>query len=180
MQKIRILEKWYLYFMLYSIIGWLYEVFLEVVVYQWGFSNRGVLFGPYCPIYGTGALIFIICLRKLKKRPIRIWKISITPILVFIGIVCITTLLELLGSYIMEITFGSWMWDYTTYAMNFQGRVALNPSLRFGLGGMIFMYLLQPLFEKLTNRLTNKILNIITIAVITCFVLDIIYTFIIK
>lgn len=41
------LTEYYLYFMLYSIIGWIYEVFLEVVVYRWGFSNRGVLFGPW-------------------------------------------------------------------------------------------------------------------------------------
>ena len=44
---------------MYAIIGWLYEVFLEVVVYRWGYSDRGVLFGPYCPVYGVGALLFI-------------------------------------------------------------------------------------------------------------------------
>ena len=38
--------EYYLYFVLYSILGWLYEVFPEVVVYRWGFSNRGVLLGP--------------------------------------------------------------------------------------------------------------------------------------
>lgn len=48
--------KYFLFFVFYSVIGWLYEVFLEVVVYRWGFSNRGVLFGPYCVIYGFGAL----------------------------------------------------------------------------------------------------------------------------
>ena len=36
-----------IFFFLYSVIGWIYEVFLEVVVYRWGFTNRGVLFGPY-------------------------------------------------------------------------------------------------------------------------------------
>ena len=36
---------YYLYFMMYSVIGWLYEVFLEVVVYKWGFSDRGILTG---------------------------------------------------------------------------------------------------------------------------------------
>lgn len=49
------LNNYIIYFMLYSIIGWLYEVFLEVVIYKWGFSNRGVLFGPYLPVYGFGA-----------------------------------------------------------------------------------------------------------------------------
>lgn len=43
-------QKGFICFMLYSVFGWLYEVFLEVVVYQWGFTNRGVLFGPYCPV----------------------------------------------------------------------------------------------------------------------------------
>ena len=53
------IKKFFIYFMLYSIIGWIYEVFLEVVVYKWGFTNRGVLFGPYCPVYGFGALAFL-------------------------------------------------------------------------------------------------------------------------
>ena len=48
------------WFTFYSVIGWCYEVFLEVVVYKWGFTNRGVLFGPYTPVYGFGALAFLL------------------------------------------------------------------------------------------------------------------------
>ena len=61
-------EQYFIFFMLCSVIGWLYEVFLEVVVYRWGFSNRGVLFGPYCIIYGIGGLILLISLGKLKEK----------------------------------------------------------------------------------------------------------------
>ena len=46
MERYDRIRKYYLYFMMYAIIGWCYEVFLEVVVYRWGFTNRGVLFGP--------------------------------------------------------------------------------------------------------------------------------------
>ena len=53
--------------MFYAIFGWIYEVFLEVVVYRWGFSNRGVLFGPYCPVYGFGALAFLFTVYPLIK-----------------------------------------------------------------------------------------------------------------
>ena len=133
-------------------------VFLEVVVYRWGFSNRGALFGPYCIIYGVGALILIFSLSGLKKQRITVGKLNITPLLVFLGIVVITTVVELIGSYIMEWTQGGWMWDYSEYFCNFQGRIALNPSVRFGIGGMIILYLLQPLFERLTGRLSKKAL----------------------
>ena len=67
----KLIEKispYIIYFMLYSMIGWIYEVFLEVVVYRWGFSNRGVLFGPWLPVYGTGALIFIFLVYPIIKE----------------------------------------------------------------------------------------------------------------
>lgn len=104
--------EYFFYFILYSFIGWVYEVFLEVVVYRWGFSNRGVLFGPYCIIYGVGALILIFTLGGLKKKRICLGRLCITPFLVFVGIVVITTVLELIGSYIMELLYGEWLWDY--------------------------------------------------------------------
>ena len=46
--RVQTVEKLFLYFLMAAVIGWCYEVFLEVVVYRWGFDNRGVLFGPYC------------------------------------------------------------------------------------------------------------------------------------
>ena len=53
-------QKLFLCFWMYSVLGWLYEVFLEVVVYKWGFTNVGIMYGPYCPIYGVGALLFLL------------------------------------------------------------------------------------------------------------------------
>nr|WP_294494621.1 putative ABC transporter permease [uncultured Mediterraneibacter sp.] len=169
--------EYYLYFMMYSILGWIYEVFLEVVVYRWGFSNRGVLFGPWCVIYGTGALILIFSLRNLQKQRLFLGKIKITPVLVFIAIVIITTLLELAASYIMEFTRGDWLWDYRRFAFNFEGRIALNPSIRFGIGGMIFLYVLQPLFEKLTAKLPRKALYAVSLTLLIIFLADLIFTF---
>ena len=66
--KKKFIQKHFIYFMLYAIIGWLYEVFLEVVIYRWGFTNRGVLFGPYCPVYGFGALAFIFTVYPIIKN----------------------------------------------------------------------------------------------------------------
>lgn len=171
------MQEYFLYFMMYSIIGWIYEVFLEVVIYRWGFSNRGVLFGPYCVVYGFGALLLIFLLGRLKTKRITIGRISITPLLVFAGIVLITTVVELIASYLMEFTRGEWLWDYTRFSFNFEGRIALNPSIRFGIGGMIFLYLLQPLFSKAAEALGVRKVSIISGFLTLILVTDCICTF---
>ncbi|HML38652.1 MAG TPA: putative ABC transporter permease [Bacillota bacterium] len=171
--KLKIFEKYFLYFMMYALLGWLYEVFLEVVVYQWGFSNRGVLFGPYLPVYGFGALTFIICLRKLKNKKITIAGISLTPLIIFLGVMVIATAMELAASYAMEAVSGAWLWDYDAYPFNFDGRIALNPSIRFGIGGTIFIYFVQPAFERLVKRLSEFQLHLCFAALFITFIADV-------
>ena len=107
--------EYLIYFFLYSVLGWVYEVVLEVFIYRWGYSDRGVLTGPYCIIYGFGALIFLILLKNLKSKRIGPKQFNLTPVLVFFAIIFIATVVELIGSYIMEFTQGSWMWDYSNY-----------------------------------------------------------------
>ena len=93
----------------------------------------------------------------------------------------IATAIELLTSYLCEWTMGSWPWQtYANYAINFQARIALSPSIRFGIGGVVFLYLLQPLFEKLTDKLGEKKTNIIACVLGVIVVIDMIYTFLIK
>lgn len=141
----------FLAFLAYAVFGWCYEVFLEVFIYKWGFSNRGFLFGPYCPVYGFGALLLLACLTRVKN-----WKKWYSPLLVFLGTVFLTTALELFTSYAMEAVIGHWQWDYTKYAIQFEGRIALNPSLRFGLGGLLFLYVIQPVLEKIAAKLGER------------------------
>lgn len=173
------IKKYYLIFMMYAIIGWIYEVFLEVVVYRWGFTNRGVMFGPYCPVYGFGALLFIFTVYKLLKNKSTKQKLLLIPV-VFLLCMLEATVLELITSYICELTSGSWPWQtYKDYKINFQGRIALSPSIRFGIGGVVFLYILQPLFEKLLNNIPKKALNIIFYILLVLFIIDAIFTWII-
>ena len=51
--------KIFVEFMIYSLIGWVYEcTYCTVKEGHW--SNRGFLFGPVCPIYGTGSVLTTI------------------------------------------------------------------------------------------------------------------------
>lgn len=154
----KIYQTYFLCFLLYAVFGWLYEVFLEVVIYRWGYSDRGVLLGPWCPVYGFGALLFLLCFHRLMARRGPAWLLWGKPVLIFLGCMAAATALELVTSYILEALTGVWPWQtYRDYAINFQGRVALSPSIRFGLGGLLFLYILQPLFERLINRLSNRV-----------------------
>ena len=159
--------------MMYAVVGWLYEVFLEVVVYQWGFSNRGVLFGPYLPIYGVGATVFLLCFGRLMKQRSPRWLHRIKPLLIFVGCAIIATAIELAGSYILELLTGSWPWQtYADYTINFEARIALSPSVRFGLGGLLFLYVLQPMFESAIGKLSSNTVRLTSYLIIMILGID--------
>ena len=168
------------YFTFYSVIGWCYEVFLEVVVYRWGFTNRGVLFGPYTPVYGIGALAFLLLVYRLIRGKKGKDKLIQLPA-VFLLCMLIATAIELGTSYILEAIMGSWPWQtYADYAINFQARIALSPSIRFGLGGVLFLYVLQPLFEKICEKLGPKRVKTLAIVFLIMFAVDCGYTCFLK
>lgn len=174
-------QKLFLCFMMYAVFGWCYEVILETFIYRWGFSNRGVLFGPYCPVYGVGALSFLFCLGWLIRKKDVKWLNIVKPILIFLGCMAVATLIELAASYLLEFFTGAWPWQtYARYKYNFQARIALSTSLRFGLGGTVFMYIVQPFFDWILSKPSRKALNIIAVSVAVIVAADCVYTFIIK
>lgn len=166
--------------MMYAVLGWCYEVILETFIYRWGFSNRGVLFGPYCPVYGVGALTFLGCFGWLMNKKDLKWLNIIKPVLIFIGCTVAATVIELAASYILEAATGAWPWQtYERYKYNFQARIALSTSLRFGIGGTIFMYVVQPFFNWILSKPERKMLNIITAVTAVIVIADCICTFLI-
>lgn len=166
------LKKYFLYFLFYSFLGWTYEVILGLVFYNLGFVNRGFLFGPYLPIYGIGSLIFIILLEKSMQNKIKILNINIMPLIVFFIVVLLTTILELISTYIMDVTVGGWLWDYSYEYMNFQGRIALIPSIRFGFGGIIILYIIHPLCKKIINSINSTQFDKLAFILVIIFLLD--------
>lgn len=177
----RSLQLLFISFMLYAILGWCYEVFLEVVIYKWGFTNRGVLFGPYCPVYGVGALTFLFVLDKIMRKKDSLLFTLIKPFIIFLGCMFIATLIELIASYILEFATGSWPWQtYAEYKYNYQARIALSTSVRFGLGGTLFMYVVQPLFDFILSKPSKKTLNMIAGGFLFIILVDCVYTFFIK
>lgn len=167
------LSEYMIYFIIYSMIGWIYETVLEVAIYRWGFSNRGVLFGPWLPVYGFGAVLFLLLwYRLIKARSIK-EKCCKIP-LIFILTMGTATALELMTSYLCQWFLGSWPWqNYVNYTFNFQGRIALNPSIRFGIGGLVFLYVIQPFLDKFTDKLSSYHKKIIAIVILSILFADV-------
>jgi hypothetical protein len=141
-----------LMFFLFSSGGWLWEVALHLV--QTGeFANRGFLHGPWLPIYGFGGMLVYSIFRKSITKPVYIGKLNIRFILLFIYICLITTVVELASTYIIEL-FGipfTVLWDYSEHFMNFQGRICLDASARFGVLGLMIIYGALPIYRKLIS-----------------------------
>lgn len=167
-------NKWYFYvccFFVYCVIGWIYEVIWEFKVGN-GFVNRGFLHGFYLPVYGFGGLILLFLLKKLVWKKIKIKNINITPIIVFISILIIVSVIEYFTSWGMEMIFHKRWWDYSYDAINLNGRISLRNSSLLALGGMFYLYIVQPLLNMLFSKIKENYLKISAIVIIIVMGVD--------
>ena len=163
-----------IYFICFSFIGWIYEVALFLIE-DHIFVNRGYLFGPWLPVYGFGGFIIYSLFNKLKNKPVKIKKINIRPLLIFIYITVIAASVELLTTYIFDLLKSDWtkLWFYGDRFMNLQGRIAFFPSIKFGIVGVVVIYLVVPLIDKFKS-INKKPALIITYSIFALFIIDVI------
>ena len=129
----------FIWFVLYSILGWIYETaYCSVKSLKW--DDRGMLIGPYCPIYGVGAVLDVLLLSGLPN-----WKA------VFLACMLGSAVLEYTTSYLTERIFHAVWWDYSNIPFNFHGRICLPCSLGFGVAGIVVLYGIHPYMLSFTN-----------------------------
>ena len=84
----------YIIFCVYALIGWIYEVSWYLIAEN-RFVNRGVLFGPFLPIYGFGVLILLFLLRNFMSKKHNISHVGYLSISLFtITTFVVTTIIE--------------------------------------------------------------------------------------
>ena len=155
------IKLYFLLFMTYSILGWMLEVTCKLIQYK-RFINRGFLIGPYCPIYGYGAILITLLLGKYKSDPITLFIMTI--------VLCGT--LEYLTSYFMEKIFKARWWDYSKRKFNLNGRVCLGTLLPFGIFGMILMYIANPFFIGKIQELSPMWTDILFWSLLVIYIID--------
>lgn len=153
-------------FFVASIIGWTFEVVMHIIE-QGEFVKRGVLQGPWLPIYGYGCILILTVLYKFRKKPLQ----------EFILIIVLCGLVEYFTAVYLEHVFnGTKWWDYSGYFLNIQGRVCAEGLLVFGLGGITLVYILAPLIDNLLQKINPKKLIIICSILLSVFIFDHIYS----
>lgn len=160
------IRKIIIMFGIYSIIGWIGEV-IYCYIYDKKFTNRGFLFGPFCPIYAFGALFIVFMLSKYKNNPFLIFSFGL------IG----CSIIEFTTSFLMEKIFNAKWWDYSKYNFHISGRICLINSLIFGIGSIIIIYLIQPMIDSIIESFDFIHLNILSTVFIIYFIIDYILSF---
>lgn len=151
MEKIKIfgISIWriFAYFVIYSFLGYLVETLYALVLYGVVESRQSFLYGPFCSIYGLGAVIMICSLQKVKENK---------HALFFCGMIvgCIT---EYLVSLIGELLFHTRWWDYSNNFLNINGRISLIYGIIWGFLALYLLSVLNPKIDEFLDWLKTKI-----------------------
>ena len=111
--------------------------------------------GPICPVYGIGGIILFVIFSSLIKNE----KINALAkvVIIFAGTFIVATILEYIASFVLEFATGTWPWKgYANYAYNLGGRISLSTSIKFGVLGVVFVFLLYGKITWFLDLLEKK------------------------
>ena len=150
-----------IYFVLFAIAGYICEVIFAAIVLG-KFVNRGFLNGPWCPIYGFGVVIVAICLKPLSK----------SLLVLFIGSVLLTSVLEYFTGFILEKVFDQKWWDYSDDKFNLGGYICLKFSLLWGVACTAVVKLVLPAVDAVIRVVPHFVGLIVTGVIVALMLID--------
>jgi uncharacterized protein len=135
------------------------------------FVNSGFLAGPFCPVYGMGALIIIQSVAMLDRSYV-IVNPFIDLIVKLVVAIVLTSLLEYLTGMILERLFNCKWWDYSDEFFNIQGRVCLKYSIFWGAMAYLLIELIHPVYLAVINNISLASIYVVAGLLVAYFALD--------
>ena len=151
------------YFLIYAFLGWCMEV-IYAAFKTHKFINRGFLNGTACPLYGAGAVVVLILLHPVSNH----------PFLVFLLSSLITTTIEFLTGWILELLYHKKWWDYSMRKFNIKGYICLEFSVIWGVCCLLVYDLLHPLVKWPVEHIPHNVGIWILLCAILWFITDIV------
>ncbi len=158
------MARLFLYFIIYSFIGWSYETVLYSVRNR-SFVDSGMMYGCYCPIYGIGSLINILIFGNVENAA-----------LIFFGAMTACCVLEYFASWCIERISGARWWDYSDWPLNINGRICLFGAIVFGFMAVLAVRVIHPAIVRLINAFPSDYITIVAAAAFAMFSADLIAT----
>ncbi len=167
MEKKNLIKELIIVFWLFiigSILGYIFEMI--VVLFQKGYfeSRQGLIYGPFTPVYGIGAIIYYLILNSIKQDN----KIKIFFITAILG-----GITEYICSLVQEKVFGTISWDYSYLIFDINGRTSLLHCSYWGIAGILYVTYIDPFLEKLKYKIDKKSLKIVSIIFAVFMLFDI-------
>lgn len=153
------------YFIIYAHLGWYLETTYATIKNK-TFVNRGFLHGPYCSMYGFGALSIVILAKPFQHN----------LILLYLYSVVITTIIEYITGYVLEKSFNTTWWDYSRRPLNLKGRICLSFSLLWGIISLLLVKVLHPFFSRFKFLISSTVGKFFILLILLCIVTDFILT----
>jgi uncharacterized membrane protein len=116
-------------------------------------NRQGLVYGPFTPVYGVGALVLALCWPRLKKKN---W------LIIFAAAALVSAALEYLWSWGLELLSGAVFWDYSRLPFNLDGRVNLLFALFWGALGLAFLRWLYKPFCRFVAELPRRGRGLVT------------------
>lgn len=140
------------YFIIYSFIGYVIETIFAFLAGGAIESRQSFLYGPFCAIYGLGAVVMIIGLQKFKRKT---WTL-------ILGGIILGAITEYLVSLIGELIFNVKWWDYSNMAFNLNGRICASYSLAWGGLGWLLLRYINPRVDRFLSHIPTLTLKTVT------------------
>ncbi|MGN1378655.1 MAG: putative ABC transporter permease [Dorea sp.] len=158
----------FLVFLTGCLIGWVYEEFFYWFT-EGLLRNRGILYGPWLPIYGIGALV-IYTMKPLKKNPVAL----------FLSCLVISGAVEYVIGYAGIHYLGIRLWDYRGLFLNLQGIICFRSVVTFGILGILFHYLVEPAAEKRYLRMNSRSVHFTCLLIAVLFLADCVLSYLFR
>ena len=159
-QRIDRLCYLFLIFLAGCLSGWFYEEIFYWIT-EGLLRNRGILYGPWLPIYGIGAL-GIYAMKPLKKH----------PALLFLLCALVAGIVEYIIGFAGIHFFGVRLWDYRGLFLNISGIICLRSVVSFAVMGILFLYLVEPIMGSVIARLNPKTVRTSCLVLLLVFIAD--------
>lgn len=124
-------------FVIGSIFGCIVETAYGFLKSDDFYIKKGLIYGPFIPVYGVGAVMYYFIVTKIKN-----------PIKVFLFSMVLGVIVEYICSYVQEIFFGTISWDYSNLVFNLNGRTSLMYCTLWGLAGIFYSIIAYSLIKK--------------------------------